>query len=96
MNIEIQFTGFPLLFDIYQEGFHSYAFSGSTLCELIEDLVERFGDRVRESIYDPRTQTLDPTIQIVLNKEEYVNYDLYFRKIEEGDQVTFLKLLAGG
>jgi hypothetical protein len=96
MNIEIQFTGFPLLFDIFQDGLHNYVFSGSTLSELIEDLVERFGDRVRESIYDPQTQTLDPTIQIVLNKEEYVNYDLYFRKIEEGDQVTFLKLLAGG
>ena len=96
MNIEIQFTGFPLLFDIFQDELHHYVFSGSTLFELIEDLVERFGDRVRGSIYDPQTQTLDPTIQIVLNKEEYFNHNLYSGEIEEGDQVTFLKLLAGG
>jgi hypothetical protein len=96
MNIEIQFTGFPLLFDIFQNKWHDYVFSGGTLSELIEDLVECFGDPVRESIYDPQTQTLDPAVQIILNKKEYVHHAVFSRKVEEGDQVSFLKLLAGG
>jgi hypothetical protein len=96
LKIEIEFIGFPLIFDIFQEGFHTYIFRGSTLSELIDDLVERFGDRVRQSMDDQRTESFDPAIQILINQKEYVSDDLNYRTIEEGDKVTFLKLLAGG
>jgi molybdopterin converting factor small subunit len=96
MKIEIEFIGFPLIFDIFQGEGHTYIFRGSTLLELVEDLVERFGDRVRESMHDQRTEAFDRAIQIIINQKEYISGGLNQRTIEEGDKVTFLRLLAGG
>ena len=96
MKIEIEFTGFPLIFDIFHGGGHTYIFRGSTLSELIEDLVERFGDPIKKSMHDERTEAFDPAVQIFINHKEYISDGLGQRTIEEGDKVTFLRLLAGG
>lgn len=64
--------------------------------ELIQNLIERNGTRVKESLLDPRTQSLDPTIQVMVNQKFLPKEEISSRRIEEGDHVTFLKLLAGG
>jgi len=96
MKIEIEFIGFPLISDIFQRGLRTYSFRGSTLSELVEDLIERFGDPVKESLQDQQTKTFDRAIQIIVNQEEYLSGELEHRTIEEGDKITFLRLLAGG
>lgn len=96
MNIKIEFIGFPVIYDIFPEGPHPYAFPGETIPELIQSLVERNGTRVKESFLDPRTQMLDPAIQVMINKKFLPKEEIPSRRIDEGDNVTFLKLLAGG
>jgi len=96
MNIKIEFMGFPVIYDIFPEGPHPYAFPGETLPELIQSLIERNGVRVKEALLDARTQSLDPAIQIMVNRKFLPKEEIPSRRIEEGDQITFLKLLAGG
>jgi sulfur carrier protein ThiS len=96
MNVKIEFVGFPVIYDIFPEGPHPFVFSGETLPELIQSLAERKGVRVRESLLDPRTQSLDPAIQIMINRKFLPKEEIPSRRIEAGDHVTFLKLLAGG
>jgi sulfur carrier protein ThiS len=96
MNIKIEFIGFPVIYDIFPEGPHPYAFPGGTMPELIQSLIERNGVRVKESLLDPRMQSLDPAIQVMINKKFLPKEEIPSRRIDEGDHVTFLKLLAGG
>ena len=96
MNIKIEFIGFPVIYDIFPEGPHPYAFPGETIPELIQSLIERNGLRIKESLLDPRTQSLDLTIQVMINRKFLPKEEIPSRRIEEGDYVTFLKLLAGG
>jgi sulfur carrier protein ThiS len=96
MNIKIEFIGFPIIYDIFPEGPHPFAFPGETLSELIQSLIERSGVRVKESLLDPREQSLDPAIQVMINKKFLPKEEISWRRIDEGDHVTFLKLLAGG
>ena len=96
MNIKIEFIGFPVIYDIFPEGPHPYAFPGETMPELIQSLIERNGTRLKESLLDTKTQSLDPTIQVMINRKFIPKDEIPSRRIEEGDHVTFLKLLAGG
>ena len=96
MNIRIEFIGFPVIYDIFPEGPHPYAFPGETMPELIQSLIERNGTRLKESLLDTGTESLDPTIQVMINKKFLPQQEIPGRRIGEGDHVTFLKLLAGG
>lgn len=85
-----------MIYDIFGEGFNTYASSNNTLSELIEDLIERYGERFSESLKDQRTKTLDPSIQIMINGEYILSNNFDQQRIAEGDKITILRLLAGG
>ncbi|MBP1722641.1 MAG: hypothetical protein H6Q44_346, partial [Deltaproteobacteria bacterium] len=53
MNIQLEFIGFPVIYDLFPAGSHSYALSGDTLARLIDDLAVHEDPRVQESILDP-------------------------------------------
>jgi hypothetical protein len=96
MNIQIEFIGFPVIYDLFPEGSHAYSFSGNMVPELTEVLIDRHGQRLREALLDAGTGRMDPTIQIRINGKFLLKDDIPRREIREGDHVTFLKLLAGG
>jgi sulfur carrier protein ThiS len=96
MVIKIEFIGFPIIYDLFPEGFHPYTFEGKTLSQLITGLIARDGGRVQEALLDPGTRNLDPTIQIRINGKFVLKEEISAQEIEEDDQVTFFKLLAGG
>ena len=96
MNIQLEFIGFPVIYDLFPEGSHPYTLPGNTLAQLIETLVVYEDPRVQESIMDPGRGTIDPTIQIMINQKLVPKDQIQSQKIGEGDQITFLKLLAGG
>jgi sulfur carrier protein ThiS len=96
MNIRIEFIGFPVIYDLFPEGAHSYAFPGKTLEELIQSLIQQNEVRVKESLLNPRTQSLDPAIQVMINGRFIPSDETARHEIAEGDHVAFLKLLAGG
>ncbi|HSR11291.1 MAG TPA: hypothetical protein VLS90_07575, partial [Thermodesulfobacteriota bacterium] len=69
---------------------------GDTPAQLAEELIARFDSRVRESLLDPGTGTIDPAIQVMVNGKLIARDDLSGWIFREGDRVTFMKLLAGG
>ncbi len=96
MNIEIEFIGFPMIYDLYPEGRHRHNFAGRTILELVEDLIVRKGRRIKESLMEAGTDRLDPTLQVCINGRFLVRESIANAWIEDGDCITFLKLLAGG
>jgi sulfur carrier protein ThiS len=96
MNVKIEFIGFSMIDDIFPAGCHPYNFKGKNLWELLEDLIERHGHQMKESLIDQRTQSFDPVLQIRVNQNYIHKDDFKHHIIEEGDCITFLKLLAGG
>jgi sulfur carrier protein ThiS len=96
VNIRLEFIGFPMIYDLFPEGSHSYTLSGDMLAQLIETLAAHEDPRVQESILDPGRGAIDPTIQIMINQKLIPKDQIQSQKIGEGDQITFLKLLAGG
>jgi sulfur carrier protein ThiS len=96
MNIKIEFIGFPIIYDLFPEGTHSYSLSGKTIPKLLEELIARYGQRLKESLLDIGPNKMDPTIQMRINGKFILTDEIQMHEIQEGDHVTFLKLLAGG
>jgi sulfur carrier protein ThiS len=96
MNIKIEFIGFPVIYDLFPEGNHAYSLNGNTISGLAEDLISQHGQRVKEALLDAGTGKMDPTIQVRINGKFILRDEIPQQEIREGDQVTFLKLLAGG
>ena len=96
MNIKIEFIGFPTIYERFPAGSHSYNFPGNSLIHLITDLIARHDSRLKESLLDPVTGSLDPAIQIIINQNMVSREQIQIWEIEEDAQITFLKLLAGG
>jgi MoaD family protein len=70
-------------------------FAGETVQDLIEHLIARYGRKAREALHD-RNGQLDPVVQILLNGEQWVTHDRLDTVLEDGDEVIFLLMLAGG
>jgi sulfur carrier protein ThiS len=96
MVIKIEFIGFPVIYDLFPEGTHSYSLSGKTIPELLEALIDGYGQRLKESLLDIGTNKMDPTIQMRINGKFILADEIQTYEIHEEDRVTFLKLLAGG
>ena len=96
MNIKIEFIGFPVIYDLFPEGGHTYSFSGNSIPQLVEDLIAKHGQRLKDALLEAGTKKMDPTIQIRINGKFILKDEIQTYEIQEGDHVTFLKLLAGG
>jgi len=96
VNIQLEFIGFPVIYDLFPEGSHPYTLAGNTLAQLIEGLAAHEDLRVKESLLEPGTGTIDPTVQIMINQKLVPKTEMQEQKVGEGDHITFLKLLAGG
>jgi sulfur carrier protein ThiS len=96
MQIKIEFVGFPVIYDLFPEGPHPYTFQGENLGQLVEDLITWNDQRIKDSILDPGTKSLDPTIQVMINQQLIPQGQIQEQKIKDADHLIFLKLLAGG
>jgi sulfur carrier protein ThiS len=96
MKIRIEFIGFPLIYDLFQQGAHPYTLAGETVAQLIDELISQKGSLVQESLLVPGTKELDPTIQIRINTKFISRDEIPQQKLEDGDHITFFRLLAGG
>ena len=96
MNITIEFIGFPVIYDLFPEGWHPYSFAGNSIPQLAEDLIAKHGHWLKEALMEVGTKRMDPTIQVRINGKFILADEIQTYEIHEGDHVTFLKLLAGG
>ena len=70
-------------------------FPGATVNDLIESLVERYGQKARQALYDEKGK-FDPLVQILLNGEEWVTQDQLDTTLKDGDSLVFMMMMAGG
>lgn len=70
-------------------------FAGKTVKDLIEHLVERYGRKARQALYDDKGQ-LDPVVQVLLNGKEWITHDRLDTPLQDGDSVILLLMMAGG
>jgi MoaD family protein len=70
-------------------------FSGTTVNHLIESLIERYVQKARQALYDEKSK-FDPLVQVLLNGEEWVTYDQLDTALQDGDELIFMMMMAGG
>ena len=70
-------------------------FSGATVSDLIEHLVERYGKKAKQALLDEKGK-FDPLVQVLLNGEEWVTSEHLDRGLNEGDSLIFMLMMAGG
>ena len=94
MKITVEFVGFPdVVSAIGQKKLEMEA--GGTVGDLIAALIGQYGQRVKDSFYNP-DGTFDLNIQVILNGEEFLSVDKHNRPLKEGDEVMFMLAMAGG
>jgi sulfur carrier protein ThiS len=96
MDISIEFIGFPILYDIFPEGPSPYAYDGNTVAQLLDQLIAKGDTLVRESLLDPGMGSIDPAIQVMINGKFLEKEKFRERRLDKGDSVTVMRLLAGG
>jgi sulfur carrier protein ThiS len=96
IRIEIVFVGFPRVYDILQGDRVTYTFSGRYVSDLVLDMVRRYGKDIEESLLAKGSQKLDPTVRIMINRKHLKREDLGHEILRDGDEITLLRLLAGG
>jgi MoaD family protein len=70
-------------------------FNGKTVSDLIETLVDQFGQKAREALFDELGK-FDPMVQVLLNGEEWVTHDQLHTTLRDGDSLIFMMMMAGG
>ena len=69
----------------------------TTLHGLLEILCEKYGDELRNLLYDQDTRKLSPHNQICVNMRPYTFLpDRLETRIQEGDVVSLIPPVAGG
>jgi MoaD family protein len=85
----------PLLPEVIGSKDLEVELAGETINDLIEHLVAQYGRKAKKALYDS-TGKLDPVIQVLLNGKEWVTHDRLDTALQDGDEVMFMIMMAGG
>ena len=95
MNITVEFLSLPIVTKIVGSKLLSLDFPGQTINELIDEIINRYGQEVRRFLFD-ESGKLDRIFKIHLNKKEWIPREQMNKTLTDGDQVTLMMLVAGG
>ncbi len=85
----------PLLPEVIGRKELEVKFAGETVNDLIAHLITQYGRKAAKALYDS-TGKLDPVIQVLLNGKEWVTHDRLDTALQDGDEVMFMIMMAGG
>jgi molybdopterin converting factor small subunit len=96
MKINVEILSFPMISDLVGKKKLELDISTGTVKEVLDELIRRYGKKVRDAFYDPQGN-FDLSIQTALNGNTFITIDEHYNPlIKEGDTVTLMLLLAGG
>ena len=95
MKITVEFLSLPNVAKMVGARTITMDFSGRTVDDLIHQVADRYGARVRQFLLD-ETGQLDPTLKVTVNKQDWIPRDQMDRPLGDGDNVTILMLVSGG
>ena len=94
MRVRIKILDLPELADLFGRREFPFSFSGETLKDLLQALVDRYGSALEEILLDSRGKW-NPAIQIIV-KGRLCAEAIDSVPLEEGDGLAFVVLLEGG
>jgi len=95
MKVNVELLGLPMISEVVGKKKLELEISGKTVKDVIDELIKRYGKKVRDALYDAEGN-FDLMIQIALNGKSFIPVDKHDTSLNEGDTVMFMLLLAGG
>ena len=95
MKITVEFLSLPNVAKMVGSKMVTLDFSGTTVEELVLQVCEKYGPKVRQFLLDESGQ-LDLSFAVTINKKEWIRRDQMSHALCDGDQVTIMLLAAGG
>lgn len=95
MKINLEFLGFQTVSDLVGKNKLELNISGTTVKDVVDELIERYGKKVRETFYD-KNGNFDLMIQIALNGKFLIPPQKHNISLNEGDTLVFMFLMGGG
>jgi MoaD family protein len=95
MKINVEILGIPMISDVIGKKKLELDISGNTVKDVLEELIHRYGKKVKEALYDPQGN-FDRMIQVSLNEKTILSPDQHNTPLKEGDSLLLMLLLAGG
>jgi molybdopterin converting factor small subunit len=95
MKITVEFLSLPNI--VKKIGSKSIVldFSGATVNDLVREVAGKYGSDVQKFLLD-ETGSLDMSLALMLNKQEWVRHNQMDKPLQDGDRVTIMMLAAGG
>jgi molybdopterin converting factor small subunit len=95
MKIEITFLSLPKVTKIIGSKTISFNFSGQTINDLLNELVQKYGAELGQFLLDDSGK-LDMVFKIILNKKDWIKGDQLNKVLQDGDELTIMMLVGGG
>lgn len=95
MKINVKFFGFQTVSDLVGNNKLESDISGTTVKDVVDELIERYGKKVREIFYD-KNGNFDQLIQIALNGKSLIPPKRHNISLNQGDTLVFIFLMGGG
>ena len=95
MNVHLEIRLLPMLCKVVGKEELEFEFTGQTVKELIEALIQKYGHKARDALLTKHGE-FDTMIQIALNRKIWVTADKHDTSLNEGDTVTLMLLIGGG
>jgi len=95
MAVTVEFLSLPNVVKMVGSKTITIDFSNQTVEELILQVTERYGSKVRKFLLDENGK-LDMMLKVLHNREEWIRADRMQKPLEDGDHVTIMLLAAGG
>lgn len=95
MKIAVEFLSLPVVTKIVGGKSISFDFHGQTIEDLMNEIVTRYGEKVRGFLLD-ESGKLDRIFKVLLNKKEWISRDQMNKTLKDGDKVTIMMLVGGG
>jgi molybdopterin converting factor small subunit len=95
MALTVEFLSLPNVAKMVGSKTITMDFAGQTVEELILQVTEKYGGKVRQFLLDENGR-LDMMLKILCNREEWIRPEQMQKPLKDGDHVTVMLLAAGG
>jgi hypothetical protein len=95
MAISVEFLSLPNVVKMVGSRTITMDYSGQTIEGLVWQVAEKYGNDVKKFLLDENGR-LDMLFKVVLNKEEWIQSDQMQKRLQDGDRITLMMLVAGG
>ena len=95
MEVRVKFIGVPGAVQAVGHKEITAQIDEPTLGGLLRQLQSTYGAPLRKALFTPQG-AVDNAIQILHNGRDFVARDALGQHLDDGDQVTFMMMMAGG